>query len=240
MIFTEGIRKRDAAVSQGLFAIALTGVNNWRGRNDAGGLVALPDFHDVALKGRRVYLAWDSDAWEKPEVHASLADFRAWLSRGADVRIIYLPSGDDGRKVGLDDFFAAGHTPTTCRRSPAPNFVRHRTANASRRRRSRPCRRRRPPTCWTPCASSSGRYIVMGGTQHDAVALWVAHTHAFDVAGSTPYLAVNSAEPESGKTQLLEVLEAIVARPWFNLGRDRRRVDPQGGPGPAVAVVGLI
>ena len=80
LIFTEGIRKRDAAVSQGLFAIALTGVNNWRGRNDAGGLVALPDFHDVALKGRRVYLAWDSDAWEKPEVHASLADFRAWLS----------------------------------------------------------------------------------------------------------------------------------------------------------------
>src|SRR6266542_4093186 len=31
-------------------------------------------------------------------------------SRGAAVKIIYLPSGEGGAKVGLDDFFAAGHT----------------------------------------------------------------------------------------------------------------------------------
>jgi hypothetical protein len=43
------------------------------------------------------------------------------------------------------------------------------------------------------------------------VSLWVAHTYVFDVFGSTPYLAITSAEKRSGKTRLLEVL-ALIAR----------------------------
>ena len=46
-------------------------------------------------------------------------------------------------------------------------------------------------------------------------ALWVLHTHATGAAESTPYLAVNSAEKRSGKTRLFEVLDHLVARPWF-------------------------
>jgi hypothetical protein len=51
--------------------------------------------------------------------------------------------------------------------------------------------------------------------QCDAIALWVLHTHCFAAARRTPYLAITSAEAESGKTRLLEVLERVVAEPWL-------------------------
>jgi hypothetical protein len=59
------------------------------------------------------------------------------------------------------------------------------------------------------------RYVVLGSEQADAVALWVVHTHAFEAAEATPYLAITSAEKESGKTRLLETLEMLVAEPWL-------------------------
>lgn len=70
------------------------------------------------------------------------------------------------------------------------------------------------------------RFVVM--TEHEAVAvaLWVVHTHAFDAATATPYLAISSAEKESGKTRLLEVLELLVARPWLT-GRVTAAVLPR-------------
>lgn len=49
--------------------------------------------------------------------------------------------------------------------------------------------------------------------QADAVTLWVAHTHAFDAAETTPRLAIQSLTPQSGKTRLLELLEMLVANP---------------------------
>jgi hypothetical protein len=59
------------------------------------------------------------------------------------------------------------------------------------------------------------RYVVLTDEQADLLALWVLHTHAFDAADTTPYLEIISAEKRSGKTRLLEVLDTIVARPWF-------------------------
>ena len=59
------------------------------------------------------------------------------------------------------------------------------------------------------------RYVVLTEAQADAYALWVAHTHAFEAAECTPYLSINSAEKQSGKTRLLEVSQFLVARPWF-------------------------
>lgn len=59
------------------------------------------------------------------------------------------------------------------------------------------------------------QYVVMTKAQADAVVLWVAHTHAFDAAETTPYISATSAEKRSGKTRLLEALEPLVARPWF-------------------------
>jgi hypothetical protein len=48
----------------------------------------------------------------------------------------------------------------------------------------------------------------------DLLSLWVLHTHAFSAAWATPYLRITSAAPESGKTQLLEILATLVRRGW--------------------------
>jgi hypothetical protein len=58
-------------------------------------------------------------------------------------------------------------------------------------------------------------YLVLTHEQAVAVALWVLHTHTVDALGITPYLAITSAEKESGKTRLLETLEQLVAKPWL-------------------------
>lgn len=109
---TEGARKADSAVSRELSCIALLGVWNWRGRNDAGGLTALADWESIALKGRNIFIAFDSDVMTKPAVAAALKRLKKFLeSRGANVKVVYLPAGPDGAKVGLDDFFVAGGTP---------------------------------------------------------------------------------------------------------------------------------
>lgn len=109
LFITEGIRKADAAVSIGLCCIGLLGVWNWRGSNDKGGKVALPDWESVALGKRDVYIVFDSDVMTKPEVHDALARLKAFLeSRKAKVCVVYLLAKQDGGKMGLDDFLAAG------------------------------------------------------------------------------------------------------------------------------------
>lgn len=111
LFITEGARKADSAVSKGICCVAILGVWNWRGTNEHGGQVALADWEDVALKGRDVYIAFDSDVTSKPEVFSALSRFRSFLgSRGARAQVIYLPTGDDGTKIGLDDFLAGGHS----------------------------------------------------------------------------------------------------------------------------------
>ncbi len=116
LFITEGVKKADAAVGLGLCCIALIGTWNWRGTNERGGKTALPDWEGVALKSahdepRQVYICYDSDVMVKPQVHQALSRLSGFLkSRGASVAYIYLPHGEDGSKVGLDDYLAAGHT----------------------------------------------------------------------------------------------------------------------------------
>jgi hypothetical protein len=111
LFLTEGARKADAAASIGLCCIDLIGVWCFRGTNTKGGKALLPDFESIALNGRDVYVVFDSDVMEKESVHMALARFVPVLrQRGARVRIVYLPPGTDGAKVGLDDFLAAGGT----------------------------------------------------------------------------------------------------------------------------------
>ena len=59
------------------------------------------------------------------------------------------------------------------------------------------------------------RFVLLTEHQTTAIALWIAHTHAFEAAECTPYLSINSVEKQSGKTRLLEVLESLVAYPWL-------------------------
>src|SRR5438270_5865687 len=59
------------------------------------------------------------------------------------------------------------------------------------------------------------RYVVLPEQYAlDLLALYVLHTWAFGASDATPYLVIVSAEKQSGKTRLLEVLAALVRRPW--------------------------
>lgn len=105
---TEGARKADSAVSAGVCCVALLGVWNWRGKNAQGGSTALGHWESIALRGRTVYVAFDSDVTEKPDVRYALERFTGFLkAKGALPRIVYLPA-EPGQKVGLDDYLAAG------------------------------------------------------------------------------------------------------------------------------------
>lgn len=64
-------------------------------------------------------------------------------------------------------------------------------------------------------SSFSRRYVVLSQPQADASALWMVHTHAIDAAEFTPYLHIFSPVLRSGKTQLLKILSAVVAKPWL-------------------------
>jgi hypothetical protein len=111
LFITEGVRKADAGVSANLICIALLGVSNFRGTNEYGGKTALADWESIALEGRRVYIVYDSDVMTNPAVSKALIRLKLFLeSRKGEVLLIYLPSGEGGGKVGLDDYFASGHT----------------------------------------------------------------------------------------------------------------------------------
>jgi hypothetical protein len=111
VILTEGEKKSLKGRQEGFLTLSLTGV--WGGvrprKKDAlgkpvGPRELHPDLAKVAWQGRRVYICFDSDAWQNSEVRKAakvLADLLE--AQGAKVRILFFPA-DDGKKVGLDDF----------------------------------------------------------------------------------------------------------------------------------------
>jgi hypothetical protein len=104
---TEGPVKADAAVSAGLDCIATNGAWGWRGTSARGGKIALPDWDDVALNGRPVFLVPDSDVTTNPGVASAVGRLGWYLrSRDATVYLVPLPPGPGGTKQGLDDFLA--------------------------------------------------------------------------------------------------------------------------------------
>jgi Domain of unknown function (DUF927)/Domain of unknown function (DUF3854)/Cch helix turn helix domain len=103
LLFTEGVKKGDAAASHELAVVSFGGVWNWRGPE------ALAALDQIPLKGRTVYLAFDSDWRRKSSVRQALRRLAKVLqSRGANVSMLDLPELTAGQKVGLDDYFANG------------------------------------------------------------------------------------------------------------------------------------
>jgi putative DNA primase/helicase len=109
---TEGVKKGDALASQGLCTIALIGgVWGFRGTNQYSGKVILPDWGHVALNGRLVYVAFDSDLATKPNVQKALkALWELLRSKHARPARVQWPEAYQQEKWGVDDFFARGHT----------------------------------------------------------------------------------------------------------------------------------
>lgn len=107
---TEGIKKGDALTTAGQCAISLAGVFNWR--NPDG---PLGDWESVQLRGRTVYVCFDSDALTKRGVRSAMRRLGQFVaSKGAKVLYVLPPSalGDDV-KVGVDDYLASGGTVQT-------------------------------------------------------------------------------------------------------------------------------
>jgi hypothetical protein len=105
LFITEGVKKADCGALHGLCIVAIPGVWSWRGRNTTGGKTAVPDFHDIALNGRRVVLAFDGDVTRKRGVHDALEQLADYLaSKCARVEYLHLPDTED--KTGLDDYLA--------------------------------------------------------------------------------------------------------------------------------------
>jgi hypothetical protein len=106
---TEGVKKGDALASQGRCAIDLPGVWGWLGTNPDGGKTALVDWREVALNDRKVFIAFDSDAADKPEVAQAEKELAAYLTaRSAKVTIVRIPPAEDGSKQGIDDYLVGG------------------------------------------------------------------------------------------------------------------------------------
>lgn len=110
---TEGTKKADCAVSRGLCCLALSGVDNWVHRRKKGEQSQpCPEWDDVALRDRRVFIVYDSDQATNHNVQRArrmLTDFLA--TRGVcEVLWVDLPHWEGGEKVGLDDYFVKGGT----------------------------------------------------------------------------------------------------------------------------------
>lgn len=105
VIITEGEKKAKALTDSGMPCIGTGGVWNWRDENDD----VHPDLLRLVWEGRRLVIAYDSDAVDNPQVrHAELTLAAEMSKLGASVRIARLEPLPDGTKRGADDYIAAG------------------------------------------------------------------------------------------------------------------------------------
>lgn len=104
LIVTEGAKKADSAMTAGYPTLCVLGVTMWNTEP------CRKDWKGLPLRGRDVYICFDSDAITKAPVQAQerrLAEF-LMNEHGARVYVCRLRPAKDGAKVGLDDFIAAG------------------------------------------------------------------------------------------------------------------------------------
>jgi hypothetical protein len=108
---TEGAKKALAGAGAGLCIVSLMGVDGWVVREQPKAKAPsepLPDWDEITLRGRLVFIAFDSDVMTKPEVKGARDRLTAFLrKRGATVVPVHIPNGPDGSKQGLDDYIAA-------------------------------------------------------------------------------------------------------------------------------------
>jgi DNA polymerase I-like protein with 3'-5' exonuclease and polymerase domains len=110
LCLSEGEKKSAKATQEGFPCIGLVGVWGWQAKRDhqGGPRRLIADLAAVAWKGRPVYLVYDSDVAQKRDVEQARWNLAQVLSvKGAVVKIVELPAGPEGEKVGLDDFLVA-------------------------------------------------------------------------------------------------------------------------------------
>ncbi len=104
LVVTEGELKAAAACANGFPTIGLGGV--WNFRTVKEGKFFLPELEAVNWIQRTVFICFDSDYAEKPQVCSAINKLAEELEeRGATCKVLLLPNTTDEGKTGLDDYF---------------------------------------------------------------------------------------------------------------------------------------
>lgn len=100
IIITEGEKKALRACLAGYNCIGLGGVYNFLSMHEL-----IPILDRVPWLRRKLYVCYDSDSAQNTDIQAAEARLAGELiKRGAQVRIMRLPEGEQGDKIGIDDF----------------------------------------------------------------------------------------------------------------------------------------
>ncbi len=108
LFITEGEKKSAAVTKAGLPCIAISGVWCWLSRGKP-----LAGWEEIKFSGRQVFIVFDSDLHDKPEIQQAERELAAFLSqKGAIVRRISIPHLQNGNgKTGVDDLLVANGFP---------------------------------------------------------------------------------------------------------------------------------
>ncbi len=101
LLIVEGEKKALASTVEGFATIGLGGVHNFYSEGKL-----LPELERIIWRDRQVYICFDSDAAQNPQIQAAEARLATELSlhRGAVLHLVRLPHLPSGDKQGVDDF----------------------------------------------------------------------------------------------------------------------------------------
>ncbi len=102
LFITEGEKKALKGTQEGFPTIGLTGVDCWRHKQSTS---LHRDLEEIKWHNRPTFVVFDSDAVDNDNVRDNECLLAAALKeRGAIVKVVRLPFGPNGEKVGLDDY----------------------------------------------------------------------------------------------------------------------------------------
>jgi len=104
IVITEGQKKAEKAVQEGVGCVSLFGVWSWFLKfGDES--IPIEELSGIDWTRYSVEICFDSDTVSKPQVRRAERALSKWLlGRGAEVAIVRIPPGESGAKVGLDDY----------------------------------------------------------------------------------------------------------------------------------------
>jgi hypothetical protein len=212
----------DAADRPRWLPVALSGVNNWKGKistvegPDGGHRPVKGPIRDLDLlvwKGRNVIICYDSNAKTNDDVRIARFSLAKELrGRGAHVLFVDIPAelgvngiddvaGQLGPEMALKLLAAAYDPKKKPATTSAPEGYESAAADEDHQ-------------IAEDLLNVLHRYIAADDAVLYVLAIWILHTHSFlSTCSFTPYLVVTSAEKQSGKTRVLEVLKPLVRSP---------------------------